>query len=671
MTTDTLYIIGLILVILYIVMGFDDFLWDIYSFTKRKKYKNSRFDFKTLRAEPPKLLAVTIGAWNESAVIEDVIENLLASIQYPKSMYHLFVGVYPNDTDTVALVSELDKKHANVHMIVNPLNGPTSKAQNLNHVISKIKDFENINKLTFASITIHDAEDVVHPYELLVTNYLINTHPALQFPVFPLMQMPTLKNFFKTLTTGTYADEFAENHYLTMVGRCSTGAFVPSAGTGLALSRKVLDSFNDEEIFPDGSLTEDYRLALTLYEKGLPMYYVLDSIPRVSQNNKVVYDYVATRSMFPDTFKKAVKQKTRWTLGITMQSVKFKEIFVKNNLSFIARYSIYRDLKAKVGNLLAFIGYPVLIYFITSLFIPLPTIYPKYSLSWYLCIIVTIFMLERQLSRAIAIYHVYGFRMMFYASLLPPIIPIRTIWGNVINLVATLSAYKQKVLHTKEKKKSNDKKKEIKWAKTEHTFLPKSVLKRYHRTFGDILIERDIFEPKKLQALLSNKPNDIFIGDYLLQKKYITEEDHMGVLATIKGIQYADLGDFSNYDLLAFKNEFEYSLLERLMVIPILYANNTYVVAYCEQSPENAQSVLRKKLGVNLVSTLTSVSSVEAGLKILASNSNGYVEFKNATPIQHLNENHINSEQYIIACNYAILSNTTVEDVLEQMGFVV
>ncbi len=677
MTNDILYIMGLILVVFYIAMGFDDFLWDIYSLTKRRKYNKSRFDFKTLREEPPKLLAVTIGAWNESEVIEDVIENLLASIQYPKSMYHLFVGVYPNDLETLTIVSELHKKYDNVHCVINPLNGPTSKAQNLNNVIAQIKQFETDNNLAFASITIHDAEDVVHPYELMVTNYLINTHSALQFPVFPLMQMPTFKTFFKTLTTGTYADEFAENHFITMVGRCATGAFVPSAGTGLALSRKVFDAFGTEEVFPDGSLTEDYRLSLTLHEKGLPMYYVLDSIPRVTKNNKIIYDYVATRSMFPDTFKKAVKQKTRWTLGITMQSVKFKEIFKKNGLSFVARYSIYRDLKAKVGNLLTFVGYPMLIYFLLSLFITLPTIYPMYSLSWYLCIIVTIMMIERQISRGIAIYNIYGFKMMFFSCLFPPLLPIKTVWGNIINFVATIKAYKQKILNNKKnkqakKQKSSTKSKDIKWAKTEHTFLAKDILKRYHRTYGDILIEIGIIDPERLQKALKNKPSDIHIGEYLLKQNLISEKEHLSVLATLKGIQSVNIGDFTYYDLYSFSTIFNYDLLKELMVLPIIFANDTYVIAYCEESPSNAQTILSQKLGINILSTLTTVNTVNTGLNIYENlNGDELNTFNQTKAFELLTNNKISYEQYILACNYALLKKQTIDDVLVTMGFII
>jgi len=51
------------------------------------------------------------------------------------------------------------------------------------------------------------------------------------------------------LTVGTYADEFAENHFITMVGRSSTGAFIPSAGTGFVTSRKTIDSLKQMKYY--------------------------------------------------------------------------------------------------------------------------------------------------------------------------------------------------------------------------------------------------------------------------------------------------------------------------------------------------------------------------------------------------------------------------------------
>lgn len=97
----------------------------------------------------------------------------------------------------------------------------------------------------FQSFTVHDSEDVIHPYELRMTNYLLKEHGGLQFPVFPLVEYPTLSNFLKNLTTNTYADEFAEHHYLTMVFRSKMNAFVPSAGTGFALRGDVMEQFEN------------------------------------------------------------------------------------------------------------------------------------------------------------------------------------------------------------------------------------------------------------------------------------------------------------------------------------------------------------------------------------------------------------------------------------------
>ena len=663
---NTLYVIGLILAILYLAMGSDDFIWDIYSLTKRSQYKKTRLDFKTLRTPPPKLLAITIGAWNESAVIGAVIENLISSIQYPKSMYHLFVGVYPNDQETMDIVAEIEKRVPNVHMVINCLTGPTTKAQNINYIITQVKEYEKLYGWRFASITVHDAEDVVHPYELMVTNYMIDYYDGLQFPVFPLMQMPRFSNFLKTMTVGTYADEFAENHFTTMVGRSSTGAFVPSAGTGFALSRKTIDSFETDEILPNSSLTEDYRLSLTLFEKGLALHYVLDLIPRVSSNNKIIFDYVTTRSMFPATFKAAVKQKTRWILGITMQSVELKDVFAKNDLTFIGRYSIYRDLKAKVGNLLVFVGYPVLAYFFVSFFIPLTPIYPIFSFSWYLSLIITVMMIERQISRSIAIYNVYGFKSMFFACLLPPILPLRIVWGNIINLTATIKAYMQSLSGSKGKKRTNPKKKTFVWSKTDHTFLAKEVLNRYHRTFGDVLIEKGILDPETLKKALNNKPSNIQIGRYLLQKQIITDKQQLEVLSHIKGIQFVNMGDFSTYDLPSFASKFDKDLLEELMVLPIVFSDDSFVVAYCEKSPNNAQAILCETLGIKISSAFITADMVTEGLNIMFGNEASV--FKGTTAFNLLNAKKINAEQYIIVCNYAINTDKSSDEILQIMG---
>lgn len=179
------------------------------------------------------MLAVVIAAWHEDAVLGEVVDNLVASAQYPRSLYRVFLGVYPNDAATVAVAARsrraMEAPWCAWWETIPDLRRrpPTSTIP-----CGPSREYEAERDVRFASVTIHDAEDVVHPNEFKMTNYLIDDYDALQFPVFPLQRMPRLRLFFKTLTSSTYADEFAEHHFRTMVMRDELG-FVPSAGHGL------------------------------------------------------------------------------------------------------------------------------------------------------------------------------------------------------------------------------------------------------------------------------------------------------------------------------------------------------------------------------------------------------------------------------------------------------
>ena len=662
MNEYTVYIIGFIVVSLYIATGFDDFLWDIATIFNRFRLKsknNQKLDFKDLNNKAPKLLAIVVAAWKEDNVLEDVIDNMIKSVIYPKSMYHIFLGVYPNDEATVQVAKNLQEKYKNVHVIINEKPGPTSKAQNINHTIEQVKIFESRLGWQFKSITIHDSEDVVHPYELLVTNYLLDYHKALQFPVFPIVEMPSFKNFFKNITTNTYLDEFSENHFNTMVSRSRTGAFVPSAGTGFAISREVIDMFTEKDILPANSLTEDYRFALSLYEMGIKTHYVLEKVPRILKENKFVWDYVATRSIFPGTYKTAIRQKTRWILGITMQSLNFKSILKINTL--VGKYSLYRDWKAKVSNLLSVIGLPILVYFFLSLFLYIPVMFPMYSLSWWLSIVVTVCMIQRQIFRAIAIYNLYGWRSVFFSCLFPPLLPIRLIWGNIINFVATVRAYKQLVAPQKNQQKKN--KKTIPWAKTEHTFLEKDVLDNYHRKIGDIFLKKEFISIEQLKKALSQKETPI--GEYCLKHEWITEKQLLESLASLKQIQYFDemttLTDVSTL--------FDKELLLELLALPILQTETGYVVAFCGNSPENAQEILCNEYDIDIEYILMKQKDIENGInEVFSEIISNELSVQNIS--QKLHENgKINTDQLLTIVQYMIKNTISEEELLQEIGF--
>jgi len=103
-------------------------------------------------------------------------------------------------------------------VVVNPKPGPTSKAQKSEPLIGFLHDFEKEHFCRFAAVTVHDSEDVVHPYE---SRLRIFGGPVRCSAISGVStsKKPSWKNFFSEITSGTYADEFAENHYRHMVMR--------------------------------------------------------------------------------------------------------------------------------------------------------------------------------------------------------------------------------------------------------------------------------------------------------------------------------------------------------------------------------------------------------------------------------------------------------------------
>lgn len=662
-----LYIFGLAVILLFIILGLDDLIWDIaFIFRKNKSGDGEKIRMEELDAALPKLIAVIIAAWKEENVLGAVIGNLIETAQYPTSMYHIFLGVYPNDEKTLAVARKLSAAYENVHVIVNIKAGPTTKADNINNVLRHIDYFEKERGWEFQGFIIHDSEDVVHPYEFKLENYLLDKYDALQFPVFPLQQMPRLNNIFRNMTVGTYADEFAENHFHTMVARNRAEAFVPSAGTGFALSRKIVSDYNFDNIFPEDSLTEDYKLSLTLKQKGYRLHYVLEGIERVNDDGRIVREYVSTRSRFPATFQAAVRQKTRWIYGITMQSIKFKDIFEPNGMSFIHRYTLYKDWKAKFANLVNLFGYTVFIIFLLSLFTDLPKIIPEGSLSWYLSVFLTAMMVERQFLRAKAIKNVYGWRSVTVACLLPPLLPVRLVWGNIINLAATLKAWQRCLFGNSGSAKVIKKTKPPKWDKTDHEFLEKSVLYRFHRRLGDVLLEFKLITSEELRnALQISRTQGRLLGAVLRENNLLSEENLLRALAQVNHTIFVHLDSFEHQDK---PDSFGWDLLETLQAVPLLRRGNTWAVAVSDESPYETRALLEEACGCKVYLFYSTVVDIKRAIQrvkstIILPASRELVELH-----QRLEQGQINFEQFFLATDFRARRNLSVESTLEQMG---
>ena len=155
-------IIALVIFSLFLIFSFDDLMLDIYYYLKVRKRIAGRLKISDLDEVPPKLTAIFIPAWDEQAVIGQMLTNTFASINYPLSSYHVFVGTYPNDKLTEEAVSQVAAEHKNLHLVINDKAGPTNKADNLNSIYKALAKFEEENRLKFSAVIIHDSEDIIH-----------------------------------------------------------------------------------------------------------------------------------------------------------------------------------------------------------------------------------------------------------------------------------------------------------------------------------------------------------------------------------------------------------------------------------------------------------------------------------------------------------------------------
>ena len=227
---------------LFVISGMDDLFFDGYYWVRYlvRLWKTRHYQplsYEQLAQKEEQRIAVLIPCWHEARVIGTMLKHNCYSIDYTN--YSFFVGVYPNDPETVNEVQEVTQSIKNVHCVVGPTPGPTNKAANLNAVYEYIRVFEKSLETPFNLFVFHDSEDIIHPLSFKLYNYLIPRKQMIQIPVFPL------EINYWNFTHWLYADEFSENHTKDIIVREFINGHVPSAGVGTAFSREALSTLED------------------------------------------------------------------------------------------------------------------------------------------------------------------------------------------------------------------------------------------------------------------------------------------------------------------------------------------------------------------------------------------------------------------------------------------
>ncbi len=480
--------------------GMDDLVLNaicLWAWLRRRSFR-ARGPQKIWLAEYEKAIAIFVPLWHEFSVISGMVEHNVAAIDY--NNYHFFIGAYPNDEPTLDAVRDLETGFPHVHLAVCPHDGPTSKADCLNWIYQRMLLFEEHNGIEFDIVVTHDAEDLIHPRAFEQINSYADRFDMIQIPVLPL-PMP-----FSKFVHGIYCDEFAEWQMKDMPARQLMGSFVPSNGVGTGFTRQALEKLATAEqnlIFEPACLTEDYENGLRLHKLGCPQVFVPLSLTSG--------DIIATREFFPHTVRSAIRQRTRWMMGIGLQS--WERHGWRGSFSEV--YWFWRDRKGLFGNPVSLFTNFLFVYGLLSWLgarvAGLPWGVAEHVLHTNFLLITLLMQIIQISIRMVCTGRLYG--VIFALG-----VPLRAFCANWINTIATLRAVsgylRARIRHEP-----------LVWLKTEHAYPSRNALMEHKRKLGEILVGSAYVDENDLSSALAVQPAGLRIGEFLVKLGKISHDD--------------------------------------------------------------------------------------------------------------------------------------------------
>jgi len=501
------------LAIYILLSGLDDLLLDLVWLSRFRRPAPPE------PAEGPRRpIALMIPCWREQDVIASMIEHNRAAIHYDN--YEVFAGAYRNDEATQNAIRKVAARDARVHLALVPHDGPTVKADCLNWIYQEVLEYEESSGTHFDLVVLHDAEDLIHPGEFSTIDRYADHYDFIQVPVLPL---PTpLREF----THGVYCDDFAESQGKDLESRQQLGGFLPGCGVGTGWRREALDELarlNSNRLFAPDHLTEDYENGLRLHALG----YRQILVPLRQANGS----WRATREYFPRAWRPAVRQRSRWVTGGALQT--WEKWGWRGNRA--RRYFFWRDRKGLWGNPISLLCNLILLYGFASCAAswaggyrwPLVD-HARASLLMHTLLWINFGLLvERTLVRTVTVARFYGWAFAIG-------VPLRMLWGNLLNFAAT-----RKALFTYFRARWRGE--PLVWIKTPHSYPNREGLHDYRRRLEDILVASDYLDSAALEAAQVRKPEAVDLGDFLVSEGLIGSQELSEAISLQQGLPCVDV----------------------------------------------------------------------------------------------------------------------------------
>jgi adsorption protein B len=266
-------------------------------------------------------------------------------------------------------------------------------------------------------------------------------------------------------------------------------------------------------VFNPAGLTEDYETGLRLYRLGFRQVFV--PLRRLYRGSR---DFVATREYFPQTWTAALRQRTRWVMGIALQG--WEQFGWSGSAGEV--YWLWRDRKGLIGGPLGVIANAVFVYGLAT------ALWTRFTpLQMYLTLATLSLQVWRLAIRVGCAARVYG-------ALFALGVPVRVVYANLLNATATVAAVAR---YTAAKLRGRP----LRWLKTEHSYPTRAALLAHKRPLGEILVGAGFVHGAALKGALVTQPPGVRLGEYLVRTGTLTEQCLYEALSLQQGLPVTHL----------------------------------------------------------------------------------------------------------------------------------
>jgi adsorption protein B len=365
-----------------------------------------------------------------------------------------------------------------------------------------------------------------------------------------------------------------------MPARYGARSFLPSTGVGVGYSRAALERLaaeNRDRVFDPTCLTEDYDDGLRLHRMGFPQQF----IPVRFRKGRPL----ATREYFPDSFRAALRQRTRWIMGNALQAWQ-RHGFRGGPLQ---AYWFWRDRKGLIGNLASAAANLIFLYGMASWFAAwrsgtawgLGAAAQPYRLALLATLALQV---HRLLFRMTCVGEVYGWP--FAAA-----VPVRALWANALNAAATVAALirysRARLLHEP-----------LAWLKTEHVYPSRAELAGRRRPIGELMVQLRVVSQERLDRALATQPRGVRLGEYLISTGDLAEDELYAALSLQQSIPFEPIepGEIPRSVARALPGE----IARRWQIVPFKIADGGIYVAGPELPGNEAQRDLERHTALQI-----------------------------------------------------------------------